>query len=357
MNLKKYISQTYPTVGPFEGVNAVESRLLGYGYLVVLSEEKEYLGVFIPSDRIIHPHKIVIDCITKKERILINDSVSTVLSKFQKNESVALPVFSEDNTFLGVIEKSHVICCLELKVKELYDKSLISHKAKTFFLNNLSHEIRTPLNAILGFMEVIDELDDTVSENPEKPYSAILREHSKQFLSTMDDLIEVSLLHADADVKAVKKKINLNDLFEQLSNHFRDSLYAQNKGTSIVFPDIDNSLVINSDKNKLKKILIHLLDNAIKFSQTGNVYFNYRLCEEENSIEFFVTNDGVEISSDDQTVIFDIFEKQEFIGENFNHGLGLGLPLAKGFAELLGGQVRVESANNKTTFFVKIPIR
>lgn len=357
MNLNRYISPSYPTVGPYEGTNSVESRLLSHGYLVVLSEENEYLGVLIPSDRIIHPHKIVIDCVTKKERILINDSIQSALAKFQKNESIALPVFSEDNTFLGVIEKSHVICCLELKVKEFYDKSLISHKAKTFFLNNLSHEIRTPLNAILGFMEVIDDLDDTIADDQEKPYSSIVRQYSKQFLLTMDDLIEVSLLHADAHVKAVKKEINLKELFDELNIHFGDSLYAQNKGISIVFPDIENSLVINSDKNKLKKILIHLLDNAIKFSQTDNVYFNYRLCKEENSIEFFVTNEGVEISPDDQTVIFDIFEKQELIGENFNHGLGLGLPLAKGFAELLGGQVRVESANNKTTFFVKIPIR
>lgn len=357
MDLKNYISETYPVVGPFEGANSADSRLLKYGYLVVLSEEKEYLGILIPSDRIIHPHKIVIDCITKKERILINDSVSTALLKFQKNESVALPIFSEDNTFLGVIEKSHVICCLELKVKEFYDKSLISLKAKTFFLNNLSHEIRTPLNIILGFMEIIEDLDGTIAADPEKPYSSILRQSSKQFLLTMDDLIEVSLLHSDASVKAVKREINLKELFDELSAHFDDSLYAQDRGVSIVFPDIDNSLVINSDKNKLAKILIHLLDNAIKFSQTDKVFLNYRLCKEENSIEFLVTNEGIEIPPDDRTVIFDIFKKQEYIGENFNHGLGLGLPLAKGFAELLGGQVKVESANNKTTFFVKIPIR
>lgn len=357
MDLKKYISETYPTVGPFEGVNSVESRLLKCGYLVILSEENEYLGILIPSDRIIHPHKIVIDCVTKKDKIQFNDSIQSALAKFQKSESVALPVFSEDNTFLGVIEKSHVICCLELKVKEFYDKSLISLKAKTFFLNNLSHEIRTPLNAILGFIEVIDNLDNTVSDDPEEPYSSVVRKYSKQFLSTMDDLIEISLLHADADVKTVKREIGLKALFVELNNHFSDSLLTQEKGVTVVFPDIDPSLVIYSDESKLKKILIHLLDNAIKFSQTDKVFFNSLLNSDENSIEFFVTNEGVEIPPDDQTVIFDIFEKQELIGNEFNHGLGLGLPLAKGFAELLGGQIRVESANNKTTFFVKIPIQ
>lgn len=119
MDLKKYISDTYPIVGPFEGINSIESRLLKYRYLVVVDDDEKFHGILIPCDVIEHPHKIVIDCITKKGNIAHTDSIFTALDKFHSNQCFALPVLN-GNDFIGIIEKDQILSDLDGKINDLY---------------------------------------------------------------------------------------------------------------------------------------------------------------------------------------------------------------------------------------------
>jgi signal transduction histidine kinase len=354
MDLTKYISDIYPTVGPFEGINLVEPKLLKHRYLVVVDDDEEFHGILTPCDIIEHPHKIVIDCTTKKESVSFNDTILTVLDKFRKTQCFALPVFNE-KSFVGVIEKSQILSDLEFKINDLYNRSLISQKAKTHFLNNLTHEIRTPLNIILGFIDIIANLDTNNIESEQ--FATIIKKSADRFLFIMDDLIELSLLHAGDDPGIYKEKINIEKIFIELSDDFNELASLQNKKSTIVYSNPDYSLNIFSDEKRLKHILYHLIDNAIKFSENNKVSYGYELSADKKRIEFFVTNESPEIAEQDRLKMFDIFDKQENIGNELNFGLGIGLPLVKKLTEMLGGCIRLEVHNNEITFFVDIPTK
>ena len=196
MEIEEYILITYPTVLPYDSVRSVEDRLRGKGYLVVVDEKNEFCGILTPCDIVVRPHKLVIDCLTPKEIIYTDDSFITMLGKFEQTPSEALPVFRH-GACLGVLEKSTVIRKLKSGIEDFRKASKNTGKDKTEFLHNLSHELRTPLNQILGFMSVIAELSPEEIEPNREQYYAIIKESSERFLSTMDDLIELSRLHSE----------------------------------------------------------------------------------------------------------------------------------------------------------------
>ena len=203
MSLRKYIYGNYPTVKPFEGINSVEKSLLEYQYLVIFDDYCNFYGILTISDVIERPHKIVIDCFTNKESLMVSDSLASALEKFYTNNSFVLPVM-DGSDFIGVIEKNRILKELETKVNQLYDKSLISEKAKNNFLNNLSHEIRTPLNGLLGFLEIIEQLNTKDFTNKHETYSKTIKKSADHFLMIMNDLVELSLLHSGDDVIYIK---------------------------------------------------------------------------------------------------------------------------------------------------------
>ncbi|MGD9977654.1 MAG: ATP-binding protein [Bacteroidales bacterium] len=356
MDLREYISNTYPTVGPFEGINSIENRLLKHQYLVVADQDKNFYGILTPSDIITHPHKIVVDCITRKKSLTVDDTAITTLEKFYSSQSPVLPVMN-GNDFIGVIERNRVLKELEVKVNELYNKSLISQKAKIYFLNNLSHEIRTPLNSILGFLDIIANLninDFTTEGN--KNISNAVRKSAEHFLMVMGDLIELSLLHAGDEVCVNKENIDVVKILMELKDYFNELSLFQNKKVTVNYLNPESSFSIYTDGQKLKHILYHLIDNAIKFSEDNKIAYGFELKPNEKSVVFFVINKNSKIDQQDAMKMFEAFEKQEKIGSKLNFGLGIGLPLVKNLTELLGGHIKIESANNEIAFFVGIPI-
>lgn len=355
MVLEKYISEIYPTVGPFDGVNLNEHKLLEHGYLVVLDNDKNFYGILTPNDIVERPHKLVIDCLSKKESISSNDTIYTALNKFRTNKCFVLPVMNKDN-FVGIIKRNRILDALELKINDLYNRSLISEKAKSNFLNNLSHEIRTPLNGIIGFTDIIAQLNSDRLKIPGEQFLDIIKHSADQFLLIMDNLIQLSLLHAGSDIKIEKTDINIENLFAELKNLFGELSFLQNKKTVIRYSNPDLSLSLYSDVNKIRHILYHLIDNAIKFSEDNKVFYGCKLKPHMKSVEFFVINKGPVLCEDNKRKIFDVFEKQENVGNKLNPGLGIGLSLAKKLTELLGGQIKVESKNNNTAFLVNMPI-
>ena len=219
MDLRKYLIKNYQTAGPFEGVNYIENRLLKNHYLVVIDNDNKYYGILSATDIIERPHKLVIDCITKKESLYLSDSYSIIISKFYSSNSAALPVMKESD-FLGVIEKNQIIKELENSINDLYNKSLISQKAKKYFLNNLSHEIRTPLNGILGFLEIINQINEDEFINKGENAAEIVKKSAGKFLQTMNDLIELSLINAGDNVRIDKANVDIVKLLSDLKRDY-----------------------------------------------------------------------------------------------------------------------------------------
>jgi signal transduction histidine kinase len=354
MDIKKYISNNYPTVKPFEGIRSVENELLEYKYLVVIDNDNNFHGILTTSDIIIHPHKIVIDCVTKKESITVDDTIVSALEKFYSNKSLVLPVMKGDD-FIGVIEKNQILKSLEMKANELYDKSLISEKAKKYFLNNLSHEIRTPLNGMLGFIDIVSQLNaNDIEINDE--FSKSIQKSAAHFLLVMGDLVELSFLHAGDKISMQKDKVDIVKILTELKDYFDELSLLQDKKLTVVYSNSESSFYVYTDGKKLKHILYHLINNAMKFSEDSKVTYGFELNHNEKNVLFFVKNKDSNIDQKDAQKMFDIFEKQENIGNELNFGLGIGLPLVKSLTELLGGHIKMEIENKEISFFVKIPI-
>jgi len=356
MDLRKYISNNYPTVKPFDGTNSVKDRLLEHQYLVIVDADHHFHGILTASDVIKCPHKIVIDCVTKKENLMLDDTIASVFEKFYRSKSFVLPLM-DGSDFIGVIEKNRILKELEIRVNELYAKSLISEKVKTNFLNNLFHEIRTPLNAILGFLDIISQLDRDDFTNNDENYSDVIEKSADHFLMIMNDLIELSLLSAGDEVSVNNENVDIVKILNELKIYFSELLCIQNKKVSILYLNSESSLNIYTDEKKLKHILYHLINNAIKFSEDNKVIFGFELQPNEKSISFFVKNKDSNIAQKDVLKMLDVFEKQENIGKELNFGLGIGLPLVKSLTNLLGGHIKVETENKEISFIVNLPIR
>jgi len=352
MEIKNCISNSFQTVQPYEGIHMIEGMLLEKEYLVVIDDDK-YLGILTTCDLVKHPHKIVIDCLTEKEHISSDETIISVLDKFKKNQCSALPVFQE-NRFVGIIEKYGLINELKLKINDLYNKALISENVKSAFLSNLSHEIRTPLNGLLGFLEIVSKLNPEEFKVEGESHCDIIRSCADRFLLIMNDLIDLSLIDSGDDIKILRENIRIEDLFSDLKEFFETASSILNKKVSIQYINPDTSLTILSDGKRIKHILYHLIDNAIKFSNDGKVKFGYEI--KNQNIVFFVTNNGSQISKGEKNNMFKAFYKQYTRNDEISDGLGLGLPLVKKMSELLGGTVDFVSNETETTFYVTLPL-
>ncbi len=345
---------TYPITGPFYGINLVENALIENGYLVIIDEMSCFVGILTPTDLIRRPHKLVIDCFTEKDRLTENDTLFSSFNKFIKNKTPALPIFIKDK-FYGIIEKQTIIDVLINKTNELQEKSIISQTVKTKFLNNLSHEVRTPLNSIIGFLELLIDLNDECKEDC-KEYFKIVRNNTDHFLIIMDDLIELALIQSGDPIKLNKKDWQIEKIFAELDNLFNEEISRLKKEIILDYVNPDPSFILHTDGNRLKHILFHLIENAVKFSDKGNVKFGYKI-KDEITIEFFVYNSGSFISDKYQSQIFEAFEKIGDVKNGFSDGLGIGLTITNKLTNLLGGNIRFESDISKgTTFYFSLGI-
>ena len=197
MQIKEYISNNYQTTDAFCGLNSVEEELDKNGFLVVMDKDR-YCGILTPRDVLLNRKKLVIDCISEKQSLQEEESISVALLKLTESRSPALAVF-KGNELSGVLEWRKVMDAMEEKLDILDRQALVSQRVKDEFLNALSHEIRTPLNGILGFLNLLAEMDLNESDEEYRKYTEIIHSNADSFLLTMNDLIELSLKQSEKE--------------------------------------------------------------------------------------------------------------------------------------------------------------
>lgn len=227
------------------------------------------------------------------------------------------------------------------------EKAEEGDRLKTAFLHNVSHEIRTPMNAIIGFSTLLNEPD--LSEKDRQQYIDIIFQSGSQLLSIINDIVDIANVES-GQAKVNLTKFNLNATLKSLSEQFS---FNRNQSKVLIslnmtLPDKDSNII--TDSTKFIQILSNLINNAVKFTKHGEIKFGYNF--KEPFLEFFVRDSGIGIPEEYHSRIFDrFFQVDSAISREFS-GTGLGLSICKGYVELLGGTIRVESESGKGTLFV-----
>jgi PAS domain S-box-containing protein len=264
--------------------------------------------------------------------------------KNEEGEIVNFLLIKEDITSLKEAEK---------KMIDAKERAEESDNLKTEFLNNMSHEIRTPMNGILGFSDFLS--DANLSNEKRKNYVQIIQNSGDQLLRIIDDILEISRLETK-QVTLKEEKTNLNDFLFELFAIFdlkakgnQISLYLE-KGLS------NEKSVVLIDSIKLHKVLSNLLENALKFTNQGQINFGYQL--KDKRLKFFVRDTGIGIPKGKIKIIFERFSQGDKELSKKIGGLGLGLSIAKENIILLGGDITVESKMMAgSTFKFDIPFK
>jgi signal transduction histidine kinase/DNA-binding response OmpR family regulator len=240
---------------------------------------------------------------------------------------------------------------------ELNDKADFLQRAselKSHFLSNMSHEFRTPLNSITALSQILlDRLDGDLTAEQEKQVRYI-RRSSQDLTDLVNDLLDLAKVEAGR-VTIRPTPFRVDGLFAGLRGMLRP-LLMQNSSVNLVFVDPVDIPEIYSDEARISQILRNFISNALKFTERGEVRVSVKLGD-AGMIVFSVADTGIGIAPEDQERIFEEWTQVEGRHQKHVKGTGLGLPLSRRFAQLLGGDVSVTSQlGHGATFFATIPM-
>lgn len=273
-----------------------------------------------------------------------------------------VPLYFSDARRKGMVLIGHNITQRkesELMLQEALENARIATRAKGEFLANMSHEIRTPLNGMIAMSELLTSsgLDDNQLSQAE-----IIRSSADYLLKIVNEILDFSKIESG---KMVIENISfdLGKDLEQIISMNR--IHAENKGLALRLirdPKIPNTL--SSDQHKIKQIIVNLLNNAIKFTESGEIVLTAALeslSGQQAMIHLSVADTGIGIPSEKQNSIFDVFTQTDNSTTRRFGGTGLGLSITFKLVKLLGGTLWVESPNGihpnrtGTTFHLQIP--
>ena len=233
------------------------------------------------------------------------------------------------------------------------DKAEESDRLKTAFLNNISHEIRTPLNGILGFGELISGIDLSREEIEEMVRH--VRQSSKRLTDTVSNYMDMARI-VSGTMEVHKKEFPLPSLLEEAVKELKPLCEKKKIGLKSVIPEQCVGISLFSDRDIILKIINILLDNSLKFTSQGEIICGCRLIPEY--LEFYVQDTGPGIADDKLEIIFDIFSQEDISDTRTIEGSGLGLSIASGLTDLLGGSISVTSEKGKgSTFTFTVPYK
>jgi signal transduction histidine kinase/CheY-like chemotaxis protein len=240
---------------------------------------------------------------------------------------------------------------------ELNDKADFLQRAselKSHFLSNMSHEFRTPLNSILALSQIlIDRMDGDLTPEQEKQVT-FMRRSAQDLTDLVNDLLDLAKVEA-GKVTIRPAEFSVESLFAALRGMLRP-LLAQNSSVSLVFEDPVGIPELYTDEAKVSQVLRNFISNALKFTERGEVRISVRTGHDE-TVVFSVADTGIGISPVDQDRIFQEWEQVEGKLQKTAKGTGLGLPLSRKLAQLIGGDVYVKSqVGLGSTFFVAVPV-
>jgi signal transduction histidine kinase/DNA-binding response OmpR family regulator len=222
-------------------------------------------------------------------------------------------------------------------------------RAKSEFLATMSHEIRTPMNGVLGMAELL--LSSKLNER-QHHFAQTIQRSGDSLMSIINDILDFSKMEA-GKLELEERDFNLRNTLEDTADLLAER--AHNKGLDLIpVMPLDPVIMVKSDENRLRQILVNLIGNAIKFTEVGEVIVRLSKLEEssnQNTLLFEVIDTGIGMTQQQQSVIFDSFSQADNSTTRQYGGTGLGLAISSQLVALMGGQLQVESELGKGSRF------
>ena len=244
------------------------------------------------------------------------------------------------------------VVALYAELDERADHLRRADEIKTRFLSNMTHEFRTPVNSILALTNLLAE---RLEANPDdKDELFFIRKSAQQLSDLVDDLLDLAKVEA-GKIEVRPASFEIAGLFGALRGMLRPLLV--NQSLALVFEEPEGIPPMHSDESKLSQILRNFISNALKYTERGEVRVSAQLTPGRHEVEFTVADTGIGIPDKDVSRIFDEFVQIENPLQRRVKGTGLGLPLSKRLAELLGGRIAVASTLGiGSTFSLTVPL-
>ena len=246
------------------------------------------------------------------------------------------------------------VVALYAELDERADYLRRASELKTKFLSNVSHEFRTPLNSIISLARLLLERMDGDLTLEQARQVRYIESSARDLQEMVNDLLDIAKVEA-GKIRIRPKRFEVHELFSALKGMLKP-LLADNTSVELIFEDARELQPLRTDEGKISQILRNLISNALKFTPRGQVIVSARI-EEERDVLFIVSDTGIGIAPEHHETIFKEFSQVENPLQERYRGTGLGLPLCRNLAMLLGGQIWLESEFGKgSTFFVRVPV-
>jgi signal transduction histidine kinase/CheY-like chemotaxis protein len=240
------------------------------------------------------------------------------------------------------------VVALYAELDERAEQLRKASELKSRFLSNMSHEFRTPLNSILALSRLLlDHIDGKLTPEQERQVGYI-RRSAESLLELVNDLLDLAKVEAGkVDVKPTR--FTASGLFGALRGALRPLLTSTS--VELIFDNADDVPELITDEAKVAQILRNLISNALKFTERGEVRVRAQYDDEHKLVTFLVRDTGIGIAPEDQSRIFEEFSQVDTRLQRRVKGTGLGLPLSRSLADLIGGALRVESVVGQGSVF------
>jgi signal transduction histidine kinase len=228
-------------------------------------------------------------------------------------------------------------------------------RLKTSFLANMSHELRTPLNSILGFTDVMLEgIDGELTENMNNDLG-LIRKNGQHLLHLINDVLDMAKISA-GKMNISLERFKVHDLLEEVFQ-ISSSLAAEKKLSLMIEADSDRETEITADRTRIRQVMLNLVSNAVKFTDTGGV--SIRTEQKDGKVRIRVSDTGLGIPKEKLDLVFQEFTQVDTSATRKVGGTGLGLPISLSLVQMHGGRLWAESSGipgEGTTFFVELPV-
>ena len=325
---------------PGQGTCVTMKKLLPAGVPVVTPARLSHLGASLAP---------ALPDITLFEVQQQNQELMATLSELKARQEELLQLTRElEDTNRGVV-------ALYAELDERADHLRRADEMKSRFLSNMSHEFRTPLSSIRALSRLLlGRADGELNAEQEKQVSYIMK-GAEDLSELVNDLLDLAKIEA-GKIEIHPARFDVSELFSALRGMLRPLLAART--VDLVFEEPEEPIVLFTDEGKVSQILRNFISNALKFTEKGEVRVSARPDPQNGAVRFSVRDTGLGIAPENQEIIFEEFSQVENRLQRDAKGTGLGLPLCRKLAKLLGGTIELESAPEAgATFSAIFPAR